>query len=171
MKIDQLKTSMNSCKPYLISTMNGAVNMSLLLLHSTRWNSQFVLIAFFLLPKWRDNWKLFAVSLQLHGRRPGVPISTIERMLLSTVTELECFKAVTCFSTHWNKQSSALDVPCSDIVVLVSTASESSDFMALYKLLFNFYLPFICFTISCTYKLLSKRLRLLSMLSDIASAH
>jgi len=91
-------------------------------LHSARWNSRgiFALIAFFLLPKWRDQLKVtcdFIATAWAQAWFSSQHYSeNVYDELLFAVSALKCSKAVTCFSTHWNKEPSVLDVPRSNIV-------------------------------------------------------
>lgn len=91
-------------------------------LHSARWNSRaiFALIAFFLLSKWRDQlqstcnfiatvWSTAWFSNQHYSEDTYNEIH-------AAVSKLKCPKALKCFSTHWIKERSVLDVPRSNMV-------------------------------------------------------
>lgn len=91
-------------------------------LHSARWNSRgiFALIAFFLLPNYREQlrvacdfiattWSRVWFSNQHYSERDYED-------LLSAISQLKCPKALKSFSTHWKKEPSVLDVPRSNIV-------------------------------------------------------
>ena len=91
-------------------------------LHSARWNSRaiYALIAYFLLPDWRkqlevpcnfiaNTWCKAWFSNQHYKEN-------IYEDLHQALLNLECAKAVKCFSTHWKKEPSLLDVPRSNIV-------------------------------------------------------
>ena len=58
------------------------------------------------------NWQLLVISSRLSQHYS----ENVYDELLSAVSALKCSKAVTCFSTHWNKEPSVLDVPRSNIV-------------------------------------------------------
>jgi len=87
-----------------------------------RWNSLeiFALIAFFLLQKWRDQLKVTCSFITTTWSQAWFSnhhySENVYDELLSAVSELKCAKAVKCFSTHWNKEPSALDVPRSNTV-------------------------------------------------------
>lgn len=91
-------------------------------LHSARWNSRgiFALIAFFLLPKLRDQLKVacnFVANMWAQAWFSNQHYSeNVYDELFSAVSELKCSKAVNCFSTHWKREPSVLDVPRSNIV-------------------------------------------------------
>ena len=59
-------------------------------LHSVRWNSRGILalIAFFLIPKWRDYLKTTCdfIATSLHGQRHGFQINTRSIQRIHTIT-------------------------------------------------------------------------------------
>ena len=90
-------------------------------LHSARWNSRaiFALIAFFLLPKWRDQLKAtcdFITDVWAKAWFSNQHYLDAYNKLLAAVFKLKCPKALRCFSTHWIKERSVLDVPRSNMV-------------------------------------------------------
>lgn len=91
-------------------------------LHSARWNSRgiFALIAFFLLPHWRDQLRITCDFIATAWSRAWFSnqhySETDYEDLLSAISQLKCPKAVKCFSTHWKKEPSVLNVPRSNIV-------------------------------------------------------
>jgi len=92
-------------------------------LYSARLNSRgsFALIAFFLIPNWRDHlkatcdfiattwWKAWFSNQHSTGDSYN--------QLHTAVSKLNCPKALRCFSTHWIQERSVLDVPHSNMVV------------------------------------------------------
>jgi hypothetical protein len=91
-------------------------------LHSARWNSRgiFALVAFFLLPNWREQLKVTCDFIATTWSRAWFSnqhySETAYEDLLSAISKLKCPKAVKCFSNHWKKEPSVLDVPRSNIV-------------------------------------------------------
>jgi hypothetical protein len=91
-------------------------------LHSARWNSRgiFALIAFFLLPKWRDQLKstcdFIATTWSNAWFSNQHYTEDSYNLLHAAVSKLNCPKALRCFSTHWIQQRSVLDVPRSNLV-------------------------------------------------------
>jgi len=91
-------------------------------IHSTRWNSRgiFALIAFFLIPKWRDHLKTacdFSATTWSKAWLSNKHYTEDSYNQLHTaLSKLNCPKALRCFSTHWIKERSVLDVPRSNMV-------------------------------------------------------
>ena len=91
-------------------------------LHSARWNSRgiFALIAFFLLPNWREQLRVTCDFIATTWSRVWFSNQHYSEMdyedLLSAISKLQCPNAVKCFSTHWKNEPSVLDVPRSNIV-------------------------------------------------------
>ena len=92
-------------------------------LHSARWNSRdiFAPIAFFILPNCREQLRITCDFVATTWSRAWFSnqhyAEAAYEDLLSAITQLKCSKAVKCFSTHWKKEPSVLDVPQSNIVV------------------------------------------------------
>ena len=74
----------------------------------------------FLLPKWRDQLKVacnFIANMWAQAWFSNQHYSeNVYDELFSAVSELKCSKAVNCFSTHWKREPSVLEVPRSNIV-------------------------------------------------------
>lgn len=91
-------------------------------LHSARWNSRaiYALIAFFLLPKWRNQLQTtcdFIATAWANAWFSNQHYSEdTYNELHAAVSKLKCPKALKCFSTHWIKERSVLDVPRSNMV-------------------------------------------------------
>lgn len=91
-------------------------------LHSARWNSRgiFALIAFFLLPNWREQLRVTCDFIATTWSRAWFSnqhySETDYEDLQSAIVKVKCPKAMKCFSTHWRKEPSVLDVPRSNIV-------------------------------------------------------
>src|SRR6218665_1679904 len=91
-------------------------------LHIARWNSRgiFALIAFFLIPKWRDHLKttydFIATTWSKAWFSNQHYTEQSYNQLHAAVSKLNCPKALRCFSTNWIQERSMLDVPRSNMV-------------------------------------------------------
>lgn len=91
-------------------------------LHSARWNSRaiYTLIAYFLLPSWRNILErpasFIANSWQEAWFTNQIFKKTSYDDLLLGITELGCAAALKCLKNHWSRSPSVLDVPRTNMI-------------------------------------------------------
>lgn len=91
-------------------------------LHSARWNSRaiYTLIAYFLLPEWRDILRIPSTFIANGWQDAWFSDQkfkeTLYENLYSTIKEVKCPSALKCFVTHWNNNRSIIDIPRTNII-------------------------------------------------------